>query len=144
MHSLNRAERRRLEKQGKKIQQDRAYTLKQSDIENLIMTPMAQEIIRKEVAERLLEIEQTYILDLDTMVLWTLHKYGWGATRLKRFYTDMFRNHRKLRAHYQTSDTYPERIKLKEKGIDVEAWFKELFDEDYNYKQSFEEFCGDL
>ena len=33
---------------------------------------------------------------------------------------------------------------LKEKGIDVEAWFNEMFDDQGNYKQSLEEFCHGL
>lgn len=144
MASMNRAERRRLEKKQKKAQAERTYTFRESDLERLIYTPAVQEMIERKVAERILEIDASYTLDLDTMVLWTLFQRGWRHKRLKEFYLDMFRWHRKLRDHYEISEGFPERMILKEKGIDVEAWFNELFDEHGNYKQSLEEFCHDL
>lgn len=144
MVPMNRAERRRLEKQQKKTVKERTYTFRESDLEKMIYTPAVQEMIERKVAERILEIDANYTLDLDTMVIWTLYQRGHRAEWLKKFYTDMFRWHRKLRAHYEVSETFPERKILKEKGIDVEAWFNELFDENGNYKANLEEFCGDL
>lgn len=131
---MNRTERRRLQKQQKKAQSERTYVLKESELENLLMTPVVQDILERKVAERVLEIDASYTLDLDTMVIWTLYQYGWREKRLKKFYKDMFYWHRKLRAHYQIAECFPERLMLKEKGIDVEAWFNELFDAQGNYK----------
>lgn len=144
MVPMNRAERRRLEKKQKKAKKERTYTFRESDLEKLIYTPVVQEMIDRKVAERILEIDVNYTLDLDTMVIWTLYQRGHRAEWLKKFYMDMFRWHRKLREHYQVPECFPERKMLKEKGIDVEAWFNELFDDQGNYKQSVEEFCGDL
>lgn len=144
MVPMNRAERRRLEKKQKKAEKERTYTFRESDLEKLIYTPVVQEMIDRKVSERILEIDMNYTLDLDTIVLWTLFQRGWRQKRLKEFYLDMFRWHRKLRDHYQIPESFPERQLLKDKGIDVEAWFNELFDEQGNYRQSMEEFCRDL
>ena len=144
MVPMNRADRRRLEKSKKKAQAERTYTFRESDLEKLIYTPVVQEMIDRKVCERILEIDMNYTLDLDTMVIWTLYQRGHRRGWLKKFYLDMFRWHRKLRAHYEISECFPERLILKEKGIDVEAWFNEMFDEQGNYKQSLEEFCHDL
>lgn len=142
---MNRAARRRLEKSQKKAAaKERTYTFKDSDIEKLICTPMAEQLIDRKVAERILEVDKQYTLDMDTMVIWTLYQRGHRAEWLKKFYLDMFRWHRKLRAHYEVQECFPERLILKEQGIDVEAWYRELFDEDGNYRQGLEEFCGDL
>ena len=85
--------------------------------------------------------EVKYQLDIDTMVLWTLHQcYGWGAARLKKFYVAMMKEHLRMREFYELDDLYPERHKLKEKGVDVEAWYDEFFDEKGNFKTSGDAF----
>lgn len=140
---MNRAERRRLEKQGKKVAKDPVYTVKASYAKEAILkNPVVQEIIQKEISQRILELDKQYTLDMDAMVIWTLFQRGHRAEWLKKFYTDMFRWHRKLRAHYEIPECFPERLIMKEKGIDVEAWFDEMFDDQGNYKQSMEEFCN--
>lgn len=137
---MNRAERRRLEKQGKKVAKDPVYHVKASDTrEAILRNPMVKEIIDQEISRRILELDKQYSLDMDSMVVWTLFQRGHRADWLKKFYADMFRWHRKLRDHYQIPECFPERLMLKEKGIDVEAWFNELFNDDGTYKQSLED-----
>lgn len=137
---MNRAERRRLEKQGKKVSRDPVYNVKASDTrEAILRNPIVKEIIDQEISKRILELDKQYSLDMDSMVIWTLFQRGHRAEWLKKFYTDMFRWHRKLRAHYQIPECFPERLMMKEKGIDVEAWFNELFNDDGTYKQSLED-----
>lgn len=132
---MNRAERRRLAKQEAKVQRDPVYNIKASDAEKaLINSPFMKEIMEKHVRERILALDKQYSLDMDTTVLWTLRQYGWGPTRLKRFYRDLFANHREMRQRYEMMECFPERQMLKEQGIDVEAWFNELFEEDGTYK----------
>lgn len=64
---------------------------------------------------------------LDTMVLWTLFQcYGWREKRLHDFYLAMAKEHRRMREFYEMDDLYPERYKLKEKGIDIEKWQEEV------------------
>lgn len=142
---MNRAERRRLEKQGKKVAKDPVYTVKASYAKEAILkNPVVQEIIQKEISQRILELDKQYTLDMDAMVIWTLFQRGHRAEWLKKFYTDMFRWHRKLRAHYEIPECFPERLIMKEKGIDVEAWFNEMFNDDGTYKQPLEEMVNDL
>lgn len=138
---MNRAERRRLAKQGKKISEDPVYNIKASNAEEAILnSPFVRDLMEKEIRRRLLEMDKQFSLDMDTTVLWTLRQYGWGYTRLKRFYRDMFINHRKMRQRYEMKDCFPERQILKEQGIDVEAWFDEMFEEDGTYKEPLEDF----
>lgn len=144
MLPLNRAERRRLQKSQQKAASERTYTFRESDLEKLLYTPVVQEMVDRKVCERILELDQSYTLDIDTVVIWTLYKRGHRAGWLKKFYLEMFRWHRKLRAHYEIPECFPERKMLKEKGIDIEAWYNEMFDDQGNYRQSLEEFCGDL
>lgn len=142
---MNRAERRRLEKQGKKVAKDPVYNVKASDTrEALLKNPAIKEIVDQEISKRILELDKQYALDMDSMVMWSLSQKGWGPKRCKDFYKLMFYWHRKLRAHYEIPECFPERLILKEKGIDVEAWFKEMFNEDGTYKQSLEEMLNDL
>ena len=68
-------------------------------------------------------------------MIWTLRQYGWGEKRLKRFYDDMFKWHKKLRKHYEIPECFPERYMLKQQGIDVQAWYNEKFNPDGTYKQ---------
>lgn len=84
-----------------------------------------------EIDRQILERDEAYSLDIDAMVLWTLHVYlGFGKKRLERFYRDMLKEHIHMREVYEMDDTYPERYKLKELcNVDVEALnneFKEV------------------
>ena len=66
-------------------------------------------------------------LDVDSMVLWTLHTHlGFGAKRLHDFYLALAAEHRRMREYYEMDSLYPERRKLKELGADVEQWQKEV------------------
>ena len=77
--------------------------------------------------EQCLEKDDLLALDVDCMVLWTLHRYlGFGVKRLHDFYLAMAAEHRRMREFYEMDDLYPERLKLKELGADVEQWQKEV------------------
>lgn len=133
---MNRAERRRLAKQGKKIASDPVYTVKASDTKEAILkNPIVKQIVDQEVTQILLEKDKQYAIDVDAMVMWALHTVlGFGPKRLRKFYLAMFREHYRMRKHYEMQGTYPERYKLKDMGVDLEAWYNELFDNDGNYK----------
>ena len=59
-----------------------------------------------------------------------LHCYGWREKRLHDFYLAMAKEHRRMREFYEMDDLYPERYKLKEKGIDIEKWQEEVLRDD--------------
>lgn len=133
---MNRRERRRLERQGKLPKAEPVYLMKPSDIKNAALKGTGEQAMMHEIHQQCLAADKAFTLDMDTMYLWTLHKkYGWGLKRLKQFYLDVFAEHLRMRECYELDGLYPERYKLKEKGIDIEAWYNELFDEEGNFKK---------
>ncbi|MBR4863056.1 MAG: hypothetical protein IKU07_00650 [Oscillospiraceae bacterium] len=91
------------------------------------MTPNMRMAMDHEINQQCLEADERLALDIDTMVLWTLHRHlGFGVKRLHDFYVAMAAEHRRMREYYQMDDMYPERSKLKELGVDLEAWQKEV------------------
>lgn len=126
---MNRAERRRQKKAGIKVQKEPTLNLKVSDFDHMVShaeksaKERATAAAIHEIDQQILEHDEAYSLDIDAMVLWTLHVYlGFGKKRLERFYRDMLKEHIHMREVYEMDDTYPERYKLKELcNVDVEA-----------------------
>lgn len=93
-----------------------------------------REQIKKEVLrdarERVVEYNDRFSLDSDSVFLWVLHKeLGLGATRLRRVWERFFTEMENLKEHYLTED-YTEdgemcRRALKQIGVDLEAWYEE-------------------
>ena len=139
---MNRAERRRLEKQNKvKVKAEPTFNMKASDIGRAATKGVGREAMMHEISQRILQRDKEYQLDIDTMVLWSLKQFaGWGPKKLKAFYHFMFKEHLRMREFYELDDLYPERYKLKKEGIDIEEWYKDLFDEDGNFKTSGDAF----
>lgn len=120
---MNRRERRKLQKQGVQVPKDPSINIKLSDLGRGIMTPAMESAMMHEINQQCLEADARFSLDLDTC-------YGWREKRLHDFYLAMAREHRRMREYYQMDDLYPERYKLKEKGIDVEKWQEEVLRDD--------------
>lgn len=134
---MNRRQRREAERKGQLPKAEPVYNMKPKAIVDAVLNGGGKDIMMAEIHKNILEKEKALSLDIDTCVLWTLHnKYGWGKQRLKKFYLDLFEEHLNMRQFYDVDDLYPERMKLKEKGIDVEAWYSELFDEEGNYRST--------
>lgn len=132
---MNRQERRKLKKQGKTVKTEPVLLMKPSEIGKAATQGVGKKAMMHEINQQILARDKEYQLDIDTMVLWTLHQcYGWGATRLRKFYVAMMKEHLRMREFYELDDLYPERYKLKEKGVDVEAWYEELFDDEGNFR----------
>ena len=132
---MNRADRRKAKKEGKEVKSEPVLLMKPSEIGKAATRGVGRESMMHEINKQILAKDKEYQLDIDTMVLWTLHQcYGWGSARLKKFYVAMMKEHLRMREFYELDDLYPERFKLKEKGVDIEAWYDELFDEKGNFK----------
>ena len=132
---MNRRERRKLEREGKLPKSEPTYNMKPSAMVDSVMAGNGKEIMMAKIHEAQMQEFNKMTTDIDTAVLWCLHiRYGWGKVRLKRFYQALFEEHQKVRRCYEIGDLYPERMKLKEKGVDVEAWYNEFFDLEGNYK----------
>lgn len=134
---MNRKQRRQLQKNGTGITQKKEPLLQvKAGALGQIMDKAREDAkakavsaARLEIRRQILEQDLEYSIEMDTMVLWTLAKnYGWGKKRLLEFYRSMVQEHIRMRKYYQMDDTYPERVKLKEMGVDVEALNKEFQD----------------
>ena len=86
---------------------------------------------RQEVKHILLEEERTINNYLDVSILYAMHElFGFGKDRLKRFYMRFGEIHRAFVDHYLSANrdeaewVYDK--KLKEIGVDVAEWRKEL------------------
>ena len=124
---MNRRERRKLQKQGVQVPNDPAINIKLSELGSQMMSPNMQRAMMHEIHQQCLEADEMLTLDVDTMVLWSLHRHlGFGVKRLHDFYVFMAAEHRRMREFYEMDELYPERQKLKELGVDVEAWQKEV------------------
>ena len=132
---MNRKERRALKKKGIEVKAEPTYMMKASDIGKAAVSVGKDDMLH-EIDQQILEKDKGYQLDIDTMVLWSLNQFaGWGPKKLRDFYFFMMKEHLRMREFYELDDLYPERHKLKEKGVDIEAWYSELFDEEGNFKK---------
>ena len=122
---MNRADRRRMKKSGK----EPVLMMKPSEIGKAATQGVGKKAMMHEIHQQVLEMDRQYQLDVDTMVLWGIRQYtGWGPKKLKDFYLFMFKEHMRMREYYEMDDTYPERKKLKDIGVDIEKWYEELLD----------------
>lgn len=138
---MNRKERRKLEKKGVKVKSEPVLMMKPSEIGKAATQGVGHDAMMHEINQRILQRDREYQLDIDTMVLWSLKQFaGWGPKKLKAFYYFMLKEHLRMREFYELDDLYPERYKLKEKEIDIEEWYKDLFDEEGNFKTSGDAF----
>lgn len=84
-----------------------------------------------EINRQIAEKDAQYAADLDAMVLYTLMAhYGWKKKRLKRFWNAFIAEHKALREHYEMNKPgdveWLAHRKLKEIGVDVHQWYKEV------------------
>lgn len=82
-----------------------------------------------EIKRQLAEYNKKNEIEIDALVLWTLHKqFGFGHKRLKQFYDSFGEAVSKLVEHYELTDSDMVWIctqELKDYGIDLEQWQKE-------------------
>lgn len=132
---MNRRQRREMERKGLIPKKEPVYTVTGAEMVKAALKGPGKAAMNREINAQLLEADKRFTLDVDSMVLSTLHhEYGYGPKRCKDFYVRMFRHHMEMRKFYEIDDLYPERYKLKEAGIDVEAWYNALFDDNGNFK----------
>lgn len=83
--------------------------------------------INKEIDRQIIERNDEWMIDIEAMVLWTLHKFnGFGTKRLLEFREHFIEEAKSLRDSYEMDDiTYPAKYYLKQMGIDIEKLYKE-------------------
>ena len=108
----------------------RSRAMRQQEVSAFRLTPAQQKALRREIKDQILEHDKEYWLDIDACTLWVLHEcFGFGATRLKRFFDAFSKEHDRLREYYMLDDDTNRwicRYLLKrDLGIDVEEWERE-------------------
>ena len=82
--------------------------------------------IEVEIQKQLAEYDKNHAKELSAMVLWVLHtEFGFGKTRLKRFYDTYATSIDNLIKRYDLDDSDQIWLctkKLKDAGIDIEEW----------------------
>lgn len=89
------------------------------------LTAKEKKALNLEINRQILEADTRYANDIDAMVLYVLHQHlGFGQKRLREFWEAFKAEHDKLRDYYEMPDAnaWLARQKLKEIGVDVEAW----------------------
>lgn len=105
--------------------------MRKKDQDNFKLTRPQKKAMNKEIHAQILEKDMAYYLDMDAAVLWTLRVgFGFGKRRLRRFFELFAATHAELCKYYELDDDdngiWLCRKHLKEYGVDVEAWEKEL------------------
>ena len=89
----------------------------------------AKQAMYTEIKKELADWDRKHYQELDALVLWVLHEeFGFGEGRLKRFHDRFDKSIGELVDRYvmdDEDDVWLCTRKLKEYGIDIEAWNKE-------------------
>lgn len=88
-----------------------------------------QEAFEREISRQMAEWMEQHEFDIDKVVLYVLHKhFGFGYTRLKRFWKHLRLIEDELKQAYGDISTWDflADISLKDIGVDVEAWEREI------------------
>lgn len=97
-------------------------------------TKAEQKAFNIEVEKQLAEWNHEHDRELTAMSLWILHEeFGFGPERLKKFFTHFYNDIYALNARYLADEgenninsLFLCSLKVKEYGIDLEAWEKEI------------------
>lgn len=89
-----------------------------------------KQIIDAEYEKAWNELLDRRSLDLDTAVLFTLHcVFGKGKVTLRRYYVDHVKHMRAMLDRYDDVTFDRMRAELLKIGVDVKAWYEELYGE---------------
>lgn len=92
------------------------------------LTAAERKAMNLEIQRQLAEYDLKHELEIEALILWTLHdQFGFGPTRLKRFYDRFNSAVKALVSRYELEDTDDIWLcthKLKEIGVDLENWSK--------------------
>ena len=81
------------------------------------------------INEQIVKNDLAFDMDKESSILWMLHtQFGFGSKRLKLAWKLFYAETRKLREYYlmdQADEGWLARQKLKERGCDIEEWYRE-------------------
>lgn len=77
---MNRRQRREMERKGLIPKKEPVYTVTGTEMVKAALKGPGKAAMNREINAQLLEADKRFTLDVDSMVLSTLHhEYGWGA-----------------------------------------------------------------
>lgn len=98
------------------------------------LTANEQKALNMEVEKYLVEAGRRDAKKIDATILWVMHEQlGLGPKRLRRFFNDFRPTLDKLLEQYHMENSDQGWLcvhKLKEIGVDIEQWHKELYGEE--------------
>lgn len=84
----------------------------------------------KEIDRQIVEHDRQFDMDKESSILWMLHKeFGFGPKRLRKAWELLWAASEELRKYYELEhgdEAWISRQKLKDIGVDIEQWYKEL------------------
>lgn len=90
------------------------------------LTKAQSKAVDAEVKRQILVRKEEFYTAIDGAMLWTLHKtLGFGKKRLRRYFFNFIENYFEMCDAYDMTDTFPQRVKLKQLGVDLDAWEEE-------------------
>ena len=92
------------------------------------LTPKEQKAMDAEIHRQLIEKHMAFVDDVDYMIMRILHhEFGFGLTRLKRFYEAFCTDNDALVKHYEMEDAgvYIAREEMNRIGCNIEKWNSE-------------------
>ena len=92
------------------------------------LTKKEQKALDEEINRQLIAKHQEFVDDADYMVMYILHRhFGFGPTRLRRFYNLFIEDHDALVKHYEMADAdvYIARKEMNAIGCNIEKWNSE-------------------
>lgn len=95
------------------------------------LTPKEQKAMDAEINRQLIEKHLVFVDDVDYMIMRILHNhFGFGLTRLRRFYDLFSADNDELVKHYEMPDAcaYIAREEMNDIGCNVEKWNRERGD----------------
>lgn len=91
-----------------------------------VLSSAEQKALDIEIQKQIAENWRKHEIEVDAMILWTLHEvFGFGPKRLREFYDKSAVAFEDLARRYEMDDTDQAWLcthKLKEYGIDIEEW----------------------
>ena len=92
------------------------------------LTTKEQKAMDEEINRQLIEKHTEFVDDVDYMIMRILHnEFGFGTTRLKRFYEAFIAENDALVKHYEMPDAgvYIARKEMNAIGCNIEEWNRE-------------------
>lgn len=92
------------------------------------LTPKEQKAMDEHINRQIIERHREFTDDVDYMIMHILHtEFGFGLTRLRRFYDTFNAENDALVKHYEMADagTYIARKEMNDIGCDIEQWNRE-------------------